>query len=115
MIRKLHLPMLAIALLALVAAGCAAPAQFATVRHQIADDFVLVCPVEEVLDPSHPCADRGASAPAAADDYVLVCPTREVLDPSHPCHGRAPRSPVDDFVLVCPIEEVLDPSHPCAE
>ena len=21
------------------------------------DDFVLVCPIEEVLDPSHPCAE----------------------------------------------------------
>ena len=112
MTRKIHLPLLGIALLAAVAAGCAAPAQFATVRHQVADDYVLVCPTQEVLDPTHPCSEAARNA---ADDYVLVCPTQEVLDPSHPCHGRAPRRPVDDFVLVCPTREVLDPGHPCAE
>lgn len=107
--------LLTVVLLLAVTAGCTPQTRFATVDHQINDDFVLRCPVQEVLDPRHPCHGRGTAAPSAADDYVLVCPSREVLDPQHPCHGRAPQPPIDDFVLVCPTLEVLDPSHPCAE
>lgn len=85
-------------------------------RHAAADDFVLVCPTKEVLDPSHPCSDSNSAA--KFDDLVLVCPNKEVLDPSHPCAQRRAQvlgATPDDYVLVCPIKEVLDPSHPCAQ
>ena len=70
--------------LAIIATGCSTGKKFQTVRYQIADDFVLVCPTKEVLDPDHPCHGRGA-AQAPLDVFVLVCPAKEVLDPGHPC------------------------------
>ena len=101
--------------LTIIATGCSSGKKFQTVRYQIADDFVLVCPTEEVLDPNHPCHGRG-TAQGPSDDFVLVCPTKEVLDPEHPCHGRGTaQASLDVFVLVCPVKEVLDPGHPCAE
>jgi hypothetical protein len=88
-------------------------------RHSAADDFVLVCPIQEVLDPSHPCSETNVKFdPAILDSLALVCPNKEVLDPSHPCANRRSqiiRATPDRFVLVCPIQEVLDPSHPCAQ
>jgi hypothetical protein len=90
-------------------------------RQMSADDFVLVCPSKEVLDPNHPCSSANAAAQVEAtrfNDFVLVCPTKEVLDPNHPCYDRnaqIKRSIAADFVLVCPTEEVLDPTHPCSK
>lgn len=86
-------------------------------RHAVADDFVVTCPVQEVLDPSHPCSDANVQ-PKSFDDYALVCPNLEVIDPSHPCASRRAqivKARPADFVLVCPVKEVLDPTHPCAE
>jgi hypothetical protein len=88
-------------------------------RHAVADDFVVVCPATEVLDPSHPCSESNAKVQFnAVDDLVLACPVKEVLDPGHACFGRRAqiiRATPDDFVLVCPVKEVLDPTHPCSE
>lgn len=87
-------------------------------RHSAADDFVIVCPIKEVLDPSHPCSNTAHVQPTDINDLVLVCPVKEVLDPSHPCanrHAEIIRGTADDFVLVCPVKEVLDPEHPCAQ
>ena len=88
-------------------------------RHAAADDFVLECPILEVLDPAHPCSEANDRFPKGNfDDFVLVCPIQEVLDPNHPCFDRRSQikhATADDLVLVCPIKEVLDPSHPCAE
>ena len=85
-----------------------------------ADSFVIVCPIQEVLDPSHPCSESNSASiqPASFDDYVLVCPNKEVLDPNHPCASRRAqivKATADDFVLVCPTKEVLDPNHPCGQ
>ena len=87
-------------------------------RHSAADDFVIVCPNYEVLDPYHPCSESsgGRSQLSRFDDLVLVCPVKDVLD-SHPCANRRAQvfeAKPKDFVLVCPVKEVLDP-HPCAE
>ena len=90
-------------------------------RHAVANDFVIVCPTLEVLDPSHPCSERNSTPvqSKALDDLALVCPVKEVLDDNHPCSETRKRAVgrtvTDDFVLVCPIKEVLDPNHPCAE
>ena len=89
-------------------------------RHAVADDFVVVCPVDEALDPSHPCSGANAAQlqPAGFDDLVLVCPTNEVLNPDHACFNRRAqiiKATADDFVLVCPAKEVLDPNHPCGK
>jgi hypothetical protein len=88
-------------------------------RHAVADDFILVCPTEEVLDPTHPCSETNAQAQLGrADDFVLVCPVDDVLDPTHPCYSRKAQiigATPDDFVLVCPVKEVLDPNHPCGK
>lgn len=90
-------------------------------RHAVADDFVIVCPIVEVLDPTHPCSQRNSTPvqSKALDDLALVCPVEEVLDINHPCSETRKRAVgrtvTDDFVLVCPIKEVLDPNHPCAE
>lgn len=89
-------------------------------RHAVADDFVIVCPTEEVLDPSHPCSNSNAGNAQlnGFDDLVLVCPVKEVLDPSHACANRSAqiiKAGPDRFVLVCPVKEVLDPGHPCAQ
>lgn len=86
-------------------------------RHAVADDFVVTCPIIEVLDPNHPCSSQ-YNGSAAFDDLVLVCPTNKVLDPHHPCGPRRAqiaRATPDKLVLVCPVKEVLDPSHPCAQ
>jgi hypothetical protein len=90
-------------------------------RHAVADDFVIVCPTLEVLDPSHPCSECNSTPvqSKALDELALVCPVKEVLDANHPCSETRKRAVgrtvTDDFVLVCPMEEVLDPNHPCAE
>jgi hypothetical protein len=86
-------------------------------KHAIADDFVIVCPTKEVLDPSHPCSKNSSGQISSFNDFVLVCPVKEVLDPSHPCaerNAQIVKARPSDFVLVCPVKEVLDPSHPCA-
>lgn len=86
-------------------------------RHAVADDFVVTCPVNEVIDTNHPCSSQ-YNGLAVFDDYALVCPTNQVLDPNHPCGPRRAqiaRATPDQFVLVCPVKEVLDPSHPCAQ
>jgi hypothetical protein len=132
-IRYLHALLVALVLLTaatpLVSAQSAAPLDNIPVRLQMqdgwsgsgrlnrADDFVIVCPTDEVLDLRHPCSTDSAasSRPAAADNFALVCPVKEVLDSNHPCFARMAqiqhRTP-DDFVLVCPTLEVSRPSAP---
>lgn len=86
-------------------------------KHAIADDFVIVCPTKEVLDPNHPCSRNSSGQISSFQDFVLVCPMKEVLDPKHPCAARKAQiveAGADNFVLVCPVKEVLDPKHPCA-
>ena len=86
-------------------------------RHAIADDFVIVCPVKEVLE-DHPCSETNSAQLnyGRMRDLVLVCPVEEVIE-QHPCAERKAqivKARPTDFVLVCPVEEVLD-DHPCAE
>ena len=92
----------------------------AAVIYPIEPKFKLKCPVYEVLDVSHPCAEvnRQALQRQVADKFVLVCPIKEVLDRAHPCaevNRSAFNHGPDDLVLACPIYEVLDPAHPCSE
>lgn len=136
-LRFAHVLLVALALLAVAVvpafAQTASPSQTEEVRlfmrdgwrssgiHVVANDFVIVCPTEEVLEPDHPCSERnsGQIDYNVVKDLVLVCPVKEVLDAEHPCSerniGRIDLSAADDFVLVCPIQEVLDPSHPCSQ
>jgi hypothetical protein len=99
-------------------------------------DFVLVCPVEEVIE-DHPCAERRAQVfNARPSDFVLVCPSNgkkleEVPGEPHPCNQDAsamfsnvmfstatlstakfemPR----DYVLTCPAIKVIEEGHPCS-
>jgi hypothetical protein len=85
-------------------------------KHAIADDFVIVCPNTEVLDPNHPCSRNSSAQISTFKDFVLVCPVTEVLE-AHPCAERKAQiveARPDDLVLVCPVNEVLNPKHPCA-
>ncbi len=89
-------------------------------RHSIADDFVLVCPIEEVLE-DHPCSETNANFIGRADfqDFVLVCPLpgKHLPDANHPCNQRSAQiknARPQDFVLVCPLPGYdLPGNHPC--
>jgi hypothetical protein len=86
-------------------------------KHSVADDFVIECPTNEVLDPYHPCANASVQ-PKTFDDLVLVCPgPGKALPHGHPCNSRSEqikRARPDDFVLVCPLPGYdLPGNHPC--